>query len=159
MLGRWDKAEHKEWLDRNPQKKPLISSNRKSVYHHYGSGDSCDQTGAPRTVEVKFRCIDHPSPSAVTLYLLEPKTCELYSTSRHLTVLLTIFCVAFFSGEYTLSVESALFCPLIRTADEYGLFDTSQYVKTSKSRPKLKKSGQSANDEGGDVIILADDDG
>ena len=32
--------------------------------------------GKPRMVEVKLKCKKSDSPSVVTLYLLEPKTCE-----------------------------------------------------------------------------------
>ena len=39
-------------------------------------GDLCDVTGQPRHVEVKLKCKKSDSPSAVSIYLLEPKTCE-----------------------------------------------------------------------------------
>ena len=32
--------------------------------------------GQPRHVEVKLKCKKSDSPSAVSIYLLEPKTCE-----------------------------------------------------------------------------------
>lgn len=76
MLGKWDEQKHKNWLQKNPQKKPSVFNARKSVLHFYGNGDSCDQTGEPRSVEVKLRCIDQPSPSAVSLFLLEQAVCS-----------------------------------------------------------------------------------
>lgn len=110
MLGKWDEEKHKEWLDINPHKKPALTSFKRTVYHYYSGGAQCDQTGEPRSVEVKIRCIDHPTPSSVSLYLLEPKTCE-----------------------YTLTVESALFCNLLNTAtSDYGLIDASDFIRAHK---------------------------
>jgi len=87
------------------------------VYHYYSGGAQCDHTGEPRSVEVKLRCVDHPNPSAVSLYLLEPKTCE-----------------------YTLTVESGLFCTLLSSAThDYGLIDASDFISTHKST--LRVSG------------------
>ena len=49
-------------------------------------------TGKPRHVEVKLKCKKSESPSAVSIYLLEPKTCE-----------------------YVLGVESPLVCDILGT--------------------------------------------
>jgi hypothetical protein len=54
--------------------------------------------------------VEHPSPSAIAVYLLEPKTCE-----------------------YTLGVESSLLCPFLRTSDDYGQFDISQLINSLSS--------------------------
>ena len=59
-------------------------------------------TGKPRHVEVKLKCKKSESPSAVSIYLLEPKTCE-----------------------YVLGVESPLVCDILASADEYGLMKVS----------------------------------
>ena len=66
----------------------------------YSGGDMCDLTGKPRQIEVKMKCKQADSPSTVSLYLLEPKTCE-----------------------YVLGVESPLVCDLLNHADDHtGLF-------------------------------------
>ena len=49
---------------------------RFKVSHLYSDGDWCELADKKRTVEVKLKCKKSDSPSAVGLYLLEPKTCE-----------------------------------------------------------------------------------
>lgn len=113
MLGKWDPEKHVEWLEKHPSKKPsLPAESRRTISHYYSGGASCDQTGIPRSVEVRLKCIDPNSqtPSAVALYLLEPKTCE-----------------------YVLGVESNLFCPLLKTADDHGRLDISSVEDTASS--------------------------
>jgi len=68
------------------------------VSHFYSGGDICDLTGKERQIEVKLKCKKADSPSTVTLYLLEPKTCE-----------------------YVLGVESPLVCDILPHADENGM--------------------------------------
>ena len=46
------------------------------ISHLYSDGDWCELTNKKRRVEVKLKCKKSDSPSAVSLYLLEPKTCE-----------------------------------------------------------------------------------
>lgn len=59
----------------------------------------CEKTGEYRQTEVKLKCMEKaPSPAAVSLYLMEPKTCQ-----------------------YILGVESPLICDIIPKADEDGL--------------------------------------
>lgn len=127
MLGRWDQGKHIEYLDKHPHKKSITMQNKRTVIHYYSNGDSCDQTGQPRSVEVKLKCVDNPSPSAIAVYLLEPKTCE-----------------------YTLGVESSLLCPLLKQSDDYGLFDVGDFVASaekdnSKSIPTTAKTTGSAS--------------
>ena len=60
----------------------------------------------PRHVEVKLKCKPpkaSESPSAVSIYLLEPKTCE-----------------------YVLGVESSIVCDIIASADEDGLMSLTK---------------------------------
>ncbi len=137
FLGKWDEEMHKEWSDRNPHKKPSLTTMKRTIYHYYTGGAQCDHTGQPRSVEVKFRCVDHPSPSAVSLYLMEPKTCE-----------------------YTLTVESGLFCPLLKSAStDYGLIDTTEFVRSTKSSYKnsaASKLKKLKTEEEAEVVILAD---
>ncbi|CAG7830478.1 unnamed protein product [Allacma fusca] len=114
ILGKWDVEKHKEWLAKNPSKKSSSLESKKTVHHFYSGGASCDQTGTPRTVEVRLKCTEHnsQSPSAVALYLLEPKTCE-----------------------YILGVESNLFCPILKTVDDHGLFDHHRRKGSSMGMP------------------------
>lgn len=45
--------------------------------HFYGNGDTCEETGKARQVEVKLKCkYVEGHPESVALYLLEPKTCQ-----------------------------------------------------------------------------------
>jgi len=98
-LGRFDEENHLRWVQDHPSKKPKDGEARKHVSHFYSDGDVCDLTGAPRHIEVKLKCKKADSPSAVTLYLLEPKPCE-----------------------YVLGVESPLVCDILPHADpESGL--------------------------------------
>jgi len=99
-LGRWDATKHKEWLVANPIRNPPSNKTPKSVSHLYDGGDVCDVSGKPRRVEVVFRCkYDEKNPSAVSLILVEPRTCD-----------------------YLLKVEAAFICPLLNDVDADGLF-------------------------------------
>lgn len=93
-LGHFDEAKHLQWIKNYPNKKPKPVETRKHVSHFYSGGDHCDLTQAPRHLEVKLKCKKADSPSAVTLYLLEPKPCE-----------------------YVLGVESPLVCDILPHAD------------------------------------------
>ncbi|TRY68484.1 hypothetical protein TCAL_01386 [Tigriopus californicus] len=97
-LGRFDMAKHLAWLKDNPNKRPKPVSERKQVSHLYSDGDLCDLTGKPRRVEVKLKCKKSDSPSTVSLYLLEPKTCD-----------------------YILGVESPIVCDILHLADQDGM--------------------------------------
>lgn len=116
-MGRWDKDKHIEYLDKHPHKKSITMQNKKTVIHYHSNGDSCDQTGQPRSVEVKLKCSDNPSPSAIVVYLLEPKTCE-----------------------YTLGVESTLLCPILKQSDDYGLFDAGDFIATAADKDTKSKT-------------------
>ncbi len=94
-LGAFDEAAHLKWLEANPGKRPKPAAARKHVSHFYSGGDVCDITKKPRSVEVKLKCKKSDSPSTVSLYLLEPKTCE-----------------------YILGVESPLVCDILHKADD-----------------------------------------
>ena len=124
MLGEWHIDKHKDYLKKNPYKASLLlGSTKKSVVHLYSGGDQCDKSGLPRTIEVKYKCVEHTnptSPSAIALYLLEPKVCE-----------------------YSLTVESALLCPIIKNADEFGQFDVSSFWSKTEDAPPSKNGGSS----------------
>ncbi|RUS85378.1 hypothetical protein EGW08_006863, partial [Elysia chlorotica] len=100
-LGYWDKEKHLKWLQDNPNKRPKAVQERKVVSLFYSDGDVCDLTGKPRTCEVRLKCLQNiKSTHAVILSLSEPSTCQ-----------------------YVLTVESALFCDVLKDADENGLFN------------------------------------
>jgi len=99
-LGVYKEEDHLAWLEKHPSKKPKQGDARKQVSIFYSQGEICDLTGKPRQIEVKLKCKAADSPSTVSLYLLEPKTCE-----------------------YVLGVESPLVCDLLPHADpNTGLF-------------------------------------
>ncbi|CAL1534604.1 unnamed protein product [Lymnaea stagnalis] len=101
FLGYWDKEKHLAWLQENPQKRPRPAEGRKLVSLYYSNGDVCDLTKKPRNCEVRLKCLQNPKmPHAVVLSLAEPESCQ-----------------------YVLTVESAIFCPIMKDADENGLFD------------------------------------
>jgi len=97
-LGFYNAEVHRQWLQANPQKRPKPAAARRHVSHFYSGGSVCEETGGARSVEVKLKCKISESPNAVSLYLLEPRTCE-----------------------YILGVESPIICGLIDGADEEGL--------------------------------------
>ncbi|XP_070577533.1 endoplasmic reticulum lectin 1-like isoform X2 [Ptychodera flava] len=91
-LGQWDEKEHRDWFRKNKRSKGV------NVYLYYGHGDVCDLTGKERHVQVKLKCKESQSPHSVSIYLVEPATCE-----------------------YILGVESPLICSLLSTADDEGV--------------------------------------
>uniref|UniRef100_A0A1B6G9A4 Endoplasmic reticulum lectin 1 n=1 Tax=Cuerna arida TaxID=1464854 RepID=A0A1B6G9A4_9HEMI len=97
-LGMFDRAAHIAWLANNPHKRPKPLAERKQVSHYYGSGSICDKTGQPRETEVKLKCVESSSVGAVSLYLIEPHTCQ-----------------------YILGVESPMVCPMLASVDQFGL--------------------------------------
>lgn len=117
LLGAFNLEEHRKWVEKNPEKS--YKPGKRHVSHLYSGGTMCDLTGKPRQVEVKLKCKESNSPSSVTLYLLEPQTCE-----------------------YTLGVETSLICPLLQHADELGLFTLATGLEDSQdtvSSPSLNE--------------------
>lgn len=105
-LGKFNLQNHKDWLEANPSKRPKPIESRKHISHFYSNGDYCEISKKPRHVEVKLKCKPpkaSESPSAVSIYLLEPKTCE-----------------------YVLGVESSIVCDIIASADEDGLMSLTK---------------------------------
>ncbi|XP_062257201.1 endoplasmic reticulum lectin 1 isoform X2 [Platichthys flesus] len=106
VVGNWNTEEHAEWAKKNVARSYQLKDDGvqkvKLVSHFYGHGDLCDMTGKPRQVIVKLKCKESESPHAVTVYMLEPQTCQ-----------------------YILGVESPVICRILDTADEYGLLSLS----------------------------------
>ncbi|XP_012060048.1 PREDICTED: endoplasmic reticulum lectin 1 [Atta cephalotes] len=132
-LGRFDKQKHLEWIAAHPQKKPKPLELRKHLSHFYSDGSSCDKTGTSRQTEVKLKCVENhtASPSSVSLFLLEPKTCE-----------------------YVLGVESPLICDILEYADENGLLND----KFEANFDKLKSMALHAEQDNLDERIANGDD-
>nr|XP_020665580.1 endoplasmic reticulum lectin 1 [Pogona vitticeps] len=102
VVGTWNKEEHLEWAQKNVARAYHLKDDGmqtvKMVSHYYGNGDVCDLTDKARQVTVKLKCKESDSPHAVTVYMLEPHSCQ-----------------------YILGVESPVICKILDTADEYGL--------------------------------------
>ncbi|XP_031435171.1 endoplasmic reticulum lectin 1 isoform X2 [Clupea harengus] len=102
VVGNWNPEEHLDWAKKNAARSYQLKDEGlqkvKAVSHFYGHGDLCDLTGKPRQVIVKLKCKESESPHAVTVYMLEPNTCQ-----------------------YILGVESPVICKILDTADENGL--------------------------------------
>ncbi|XP_033336936.1 endoplasmic reticulum lectin 1 isoform X1 [Megalopta genalis] len=112
-LGKFDKQKHLNWIAAHPHKKPKPPELRKQLTHFYSDGNICDKTGNPRQTEVKLKCVEGhaASPSSVSLFLLEPKTCE-----------------------YVLGVESPLICDILEYADSNGLLSEKFEVNFDKMK-------------------------
>lgn len=107
LLGVFDEQAHKNWLKENPQKRP--SKNARYITHLYQGGSKCDETGELRQTEVQLKCLENStSKSRVSLYLMEPKTCN-----------------------YILTVESQFLCDVIVAADEDGLIQVDAFTETT----------------------------
>uniref|UniRef100_A0A1A8R3P0 Endoplasmic reticulum lectin n=1 Tax=Nothobranchius pienaari TaxID=704102 RepID=A0A1A8R3P0_9TELE len=106
VVGNWNAEEHVDWAKKNVVRSFQLKEDGvqkvKWVSHFYGHGDVCDLTGKPRQVIVKLKCKESESPHAVTVYMLEPQTCQ-----------------------YILGVESPVICRILDTADEHGLLSIS----------------------------------
>lgn len=106
VVGSWNAEEHREWAQKNMARSYQFKEDGvqkvKLVSHFYGHGDLCDMTGKPRQVIVKLKCKEAESPHAVTVYMLEPQTCQ-----------------------YILGVESPVICKILDTADDQGLLSLS----------------------------------
>ncbi|KAM7171741.1 endoplasmic reticulum lectin 1 [Macrochelys suwanniensis] len=102
VVGTWSKEEHIEWAKKNVARAYHLREDGiqtvRVVSHFYGNGDVCDLTDKPRQVTVKLKCKESDSPHAVTVYMLEPHSCQ-----------------------YILGVESPVICKILDTADENGL--------------------------------------
>lgn len=107
VLGVFDEQAHRDWLKENPQKRP--SKNARYITHLYQGGSKCDETGDFRQTEVQLKCLENStSKSKVSLYLMEPKTCN-----------------------YILTVESPFLCDVIDAADEDGLITVDSFKEAT----------------------------
>lgn len=127
ILGFFDEKLHKNWLNENESKKPNKVGSRTHLSHFYQGGSMCELTGKKRQTEVKLKCMDNAaSTTAVSLYLMEPQTCQ-----------------------YVLGVESPLICDILQKADEYGLMP-----KATDDEPKKKVAGAATDESTEDGVFL-----
>uniref|UniRef100_A0A5K3F859 Endoplasmic reticulum lectin 1 n=1 Tax=Mesocestoides corti TaxID=53468 RepID=A0A5K3F859_MESCO len=99
VLGKWDEAVHLEWVRKSRLRKPsLPAEKRNKLTQFYGQGDFCEEIKAHRTVRLSFVC-QRKISTAVQLSFSEPTVCQ-----------------------YSINLESPLFCDLLRQADDDGLF-------------------------------------
>uniref|UniRef100_A0A6B2E7J5 Endoplasmic reticulum lectin 1 n=1 Tax=Phlebotomus kandelakii TaxID=1109342 RepID=A0A6B2E7J5_9DIPT len=104
ILGFFDEKLHRDWIAKHPHKRPKPKNIRTELTHFYQGGSECDKTGEKRETEVKLKCLENAaSKTFVSLYLLEPQTCQ-----------------------YILGVESPLICEILQKADEDGLVASVQ---------------------------------
>ena len=138
-MGVFNEEKHRKWIEGNPSKRPT----KVQVSHLYGDGSPCKETGEARRVEVRLKCRESSSPNSVSLYLLEPRTCE-----------------------YVLGVESMILCPLIERADSHGVmslpeedfenafgFDPSKSPADSKEMPPVGQEFKSQERSRGPVYV------
>ncbi|KAI6646583.1 Endoplasmic reticulum lectin 1 [Oopsacas minuta] len=109
VLGIWDEKAHIKWFEENESSSKLVSQS--TVLHYYIGGEMCQATGKARAVVVKMKCLLSGSMEQVALYLEEPRVCE-----------------------YQLTVESNLFCDMIRNIGDYGLFQYKKKVEKEKEQ-------------------------
>lgn len=108
ILGYFKEEQHRDWLKSHPAKRLRRNPNHPdtTLWHHYSGGSRCDKTGNLRETDVKLMCVTAFTTSSVSMYLLEPKTCQ-----------------------YILVVESPMVCPLIPMVDEDGLISKPGFQK------------------------------
>jgi endoplasmic reticulum lectin 1 len=111
ILGIFKENLHKEFLSNHPEKRPKLKGSRKQITHFYAEGSVCDKTGKQRQTEVVLKCMENAaSASQVSLYLLEPKTCN-----------------------YILGVESPLICNILDKVNNDGLTPAKEESTTSST--------------------------
>jgi endoplasmic reticulum lectin 1 len=115
-LGSWNKNDHLEWLRSHPNKRPLTNVNdRTTVTHYFSNGDRCEENNRSRFVELKLKCIRTREKShAVSLYLMEPATCE-----------------------YILTIESPWLCEYVESADMNGLANVFYAEDSTGNNPTV----------------------
>lgn len=124
MLGYFDENEHKKWLATHPIKRPIREGSRAQLIHFYQGGSKCDITGEQRQTEVQLRCPENSSSmTKVSLYLMEPRTCQ-----------------------YILNVETALICDIIHKADENGLVPSITHDSSSVEVDEEVSDADTSND-------------
>jgi len=114
VLGMFNENLHRAWADINPHKAKKVGGDGRvyQISNLYTHGDTCSETGAHRSCEVRMRCStssDHFDIGRVLIYLIEPETCS-----------------------YVLVLESGLFCDGLQEVDGYGLMEKMPALEASE---------------------------
>jgi endoplasmic reticulum lectin 1 len=147
LIGKWDMDLHIDKIEAAGGHK-----SKNSMTHYYGNGDNCQEIDAPREVRVKMMCSTSLTGTQVALSLHETSTCKVRvcgrggaSESSECPRLLRglLKSVVFFVTrslmfaahilQYTLKVQSALFCKLMKTVNAQGLFATVPCIGSASS--------------------------
>lgn len=132
MLGIFDENLHREWIKKNPKKRPRKVAGHMQITHLYQGGSICDETGEKRQTEVQLKCVESASMSKVSLFLMEPKMCN-----------------------YILGVESPLICEIISKMDEDGLVSRKSVEEMAQEAPKTSKINENEESSSDDDISEA----
>lgn len=123
MLGHFSEEEHKRWIKENPQKLIHKDKASKQLHHFYQGGSLCEITGERRQTEVQLKCPENASSlTKVSIYLMEPRTCQ-----------------------YILNVETALICDVIDKVDEHGLVPSILDVRAKAAEDHLGRESSAEN--------------
>lgn len=147
-LGHFHPDAHREWLEKNPEKKKHHRPDSNIIWYHYEQGTICDLNSLPREVDVKLTCTPpansvNSSPATTSMYLLEPKSCQ-----------------------YILVFESPMVCHLLKHVDENGLIsaegmsklrDFSLDFTTGTSKKKPDDESEAPLRSSGTVEQVSDD--
>ncbi|XP_035519795.1 endoplasmic reticulum lectin 1 [Morone saxatilis] len=113
VVGSWNAKEHVDWAKKNVARSYQLKDDgvqKVKLVSHFSpiGGDVRQYTDVPLLIHsdhislLSVRCKESESPHAVTVYMLEPQTCQ-----------------------YVLGVESPVICRILDTADEHGLLSIS----------------------------------
>ncbi|BHF59182.1 Endoplasmic reticulum lectin 1 [Sparganum proliferum] len=98
LLGTWSKDVHMKWIRRFTTYRPHSDPKKRTkISLYYGSGDFCQEVQTRRSVVLTLQC-QPAAKSTVQLSFSEPNTCH-----------------------YSITLESALFCDIVKRADENGI--------------------------------------
>ena len=130
LLGNFDQQAQIEWIEKNPHKAPLIEEDKVVQANYiFNGGDKCDETGKPRTCELRIRC-RKDSADKVVIYLMEPETCS-----------------------YIMVVESDLLCEGLEKVDKNGLLaEMPKEDDASLLEPSVKKISINLVDNLDDIL-------
>ena len=100
VLGMWSKDEHIKWTKGQPKEAYRnLDAKKSTVTLYYGQGDICHENNDYRHTLVKLRCSPSTkSTASISVSLTEPKLCS-----------------------YIMTVDSGMFCDLLKHVDEYGI--------------------------------------
>ena len=100
ILGIWDQTKHINWAKSQPKEAYMnLEAKKPHVTLYYGQGDICHENNQYRHTLVNLRCAPSlQSVTSISVSLTEPKLCS-----------------------YVMTVDSGMFCELLKHVDEYGV--------------------------------------